>query len=81
MTDDKEVLVYSTPSCPYCKMAKDYLAKKNVAYKEVDVAADANAAKQMIELSGQMGVPQIVIGKNVIVGYDPDEIERALSTR
>ncbi|MFH0863078.1 MAG: glutaredoxin family protein [Candidatus Altiarchaeota archaeon] len=75
---DRKVLVYSTPACPYCRMAKDYLSRKSIAFKDIDIAADREKAKEMIELSGQMGVPQIVIGKNVIVGYDPDEIENAL---
>ena len=75
----KEVLVYSTPSCPYCRMTKDYLGKRNVKFRDIDVAADKDAAKAMIELSGQIGVPQIVIGNSVIVGYDPEEIEKALA--
>lgn len=78
MAFDGEVLVYGTPTCPYCRMAKDYLKGKNVRFREVDVSKDAKAAKDMIEASGQMGVPQIVIGGNIIVGYDPQEMDKAL---
>ena len=78
MAFDGEVLVYGTPTCPYCRMAKEYLKGKNVRFREVDVSKDAKAAKDMIEDSGQMGVPQIVRGGNIIVGYDPQEIDKAL---
>ncbi|MFH1056012.1 MAG: Uxx-star family glutaredoxin-like (seleno)protein [Candidatus Altiarchaeota archaeon] len=74
----EEIIVYSTPTCPYCRMAKEYLNGKNVKFREIDVAQDRKAAKEMIELSGQMGVPQIVIGEKVIVGFDRDEIDKAL---
>jgi glutaredoxin 3 len=75
---DREVTLFSTPTCPYCKLAKDYLVTKNVRFREVDVAADKSAAKAMIERSGQMGVPQIVIGDTIVVGFDPAEIDKAL---
>jgi glutaredoxin-like YruB-family protein len=78
MSEEKEVVLYSTPTCPYCKMAKDYLTGKNVKFKEIDVSADQKAAKEMIERSGQMGVPQIVVGDTIIVGYDSGEIDKAL---
>jgi len=78
MPEGKEVIVYSTPACPYCKMAKDYLTGKNVKFKEIDVSTDQKAAKEMIGRSGQMGVPQIVVGDVIIVGYDSDEIDKAL---
>jgi glutaredoxin 3 len=79
MMVEKEVKVYTTPSCPYCKMAKDYLSGKNVKFTEIDVSKDLKAAKEIIEKSGQMGVPQIVIGETIIVGYDADEINKALN--
>jgi len=72
------VVVYSTKTCPYCVMAKDYFKSKKISFKEIDVGADKNKAKEMIELSGQMGVPVIVIGKKVIVGFDKPAIDRAL---
>ena len=76
---EKEVKVYSTPFCPYCKMTKDYLTSKNVKFTDIDVSKDPKAAKEIIGKSGQMGVPQIVIGDTIIVGYDADEINKALN--
>ncbi|HLB50874.1 MAG TPA: glutaredoxin family protein [Patescibacteria group bacterium] len=68
------VTVYSTPTCPYCTMAKDYLKEHNIAYADIDVSQDHAAAESMIKKSGQMGVPVITIEKDgkedVIVGFD-----------
>ncbi len=72
------VLIYTTPSCPYCKMAKEYCKQKKIKYKEVNVASDKKAAQEMIKKSGQMGVPVIDINGKIIVGYDRHEIEKAL---
>lgn len=72
------ITIYSTPTCPYCKMAKDYLASKNIAYTEVDVAADAEKADEMIKKSGQMGVPVIDIDGTIIVGFDKPKMNAAL---
>jgi alkyl hydroperoxide reductase subunit F len=65
-----KVVVYSTQNCPYCRMAKAFLEKYKVPYESIDVGADQNAAKKMIELSGQRGVPVIVVDDEVIVGFD-----------
>jgi NADH-dependent peroxiredoxin subunit F len=65
-----KVTVYSTKNCPYCRMAKAFLEKYGVPYESVDVGADENAAKKMIELSGQRGVPVITVDNEVIVGFD-----------
>ena len=73
-----KVTVYSTPSCPFCKMAKEFLAKSGVDFQEVNVASDQKAAAEMIEKSGQMGVPVIEIGKKVIVGFDREAIAKEL---
>ena len=77
----KSVTIYSTPTCPYCKMAKEYMKENNVEYKEVDVAADEKAAEEMIEKSGQMGVPVIDIGGEIIVGFDREAIKKALDLK
>ncbi|RME55326.1 NrdH-redoxin [Candidatus Woesearchaeota archaeon] len=74
-----KVKIYSTPTCPYCNMAKDYFKEKNIEFEDVNVAADHDAAKEMIEKSGQTGVPVIVIDDKVIVGFDKQKIEEALS--
>lgn len=75
---DKKIIVYSTPTCPYCRMAKDYLTKNNITFVEKDVAEDREAAKEMIERTGQRGVPVIDIDGQIIVGFNQSEISRAL---
>jgi glutaredoxin-like YruB-family protein len=72
------VTVYSTPTCPYCKMAKAYLTENKVEFTDVDVAADDKAAEDMIQKSGQMGVPVLDINGKIIVGFDKDAIKEAL---
>ena len=74
-----EVTVYSTQNCPYCRLAKAFLDRNNVPYRSVDVGIDRKAAKEMVELSGQYGVPVIVAGDEVIIGFDTDRL-RALFT-
>ena len=68
------VTVYSTQNCPYCRMAKALLEKYGVPYDSIDVGADTEAAKKMIDLSGQRGVPVIVVGDEVIVGFDAQRL-------
>ena len=76
---DKNVVVYSTPTCPYCKRAKDYLSRKGVPFVEHNVAQDRDAAKEMIKKSGQMGVPVITIDGEVVVGFNQILLDRLLS--
>lgn len=74
-----KIKVYSTPTCPYCRMAKEYLDKKGFEFEEVDVAVDREAAQEMIRKSGQMGVPQIEINDKIIVGFDKEAIDKELA--
>lgn len=74
----KTVKVYSTPTCPYCVMLKEFLKKNNVAFSEFNVAEDRDALAEMIEKSGQIGVPQIVVGDTVIVGFDKEALKKTL---
>ncbi|KPJ85477.1 glutaredoxin [Parcubacteria bacterium SG8_24] len=76
----KTIIVYSTPTCPYCTMAKDFLKEQGVEFKDVDVSADRDAAREMIEKSGQMGVPVIDVEGQVIVGFDQEELKKALAS-
>ena len=76
---EHKVVVYSTPSCPFCIMAKEYLSEKGVDYKDVNVAADQVAAREMVEKSGQMGVPVIDIDNNIIVGFQPQVFDSLLT--
>lgn len=72
------VIIYSTPACVYCKMAKEFFAKNNVAYTEHNVAADTKAREEMVEKSQQLGVPVIDIDDNIIIGFDQRTIEKVL---
>jgi len=74
----KNITIYSTPSCHFCHMAKEFFKEKNITYTEYDVAGDAEKRKEMIEKSGQMGVPVIVIGDELIVGFDRPKITQLL---
>ncbi len=74
----KKVTVYSTPTCPYCKRAKDYLTQKGVAFTDYNVAEDREKAKEMINKSKQMGVPVIVVGDDVIVGFNQAKLDSLL---
>ncbi len=73
-----KVTIYSTPTCVYCKMAKEFFAKNNVAYEEHDVASDMKAREEMVNKSHQLGVPVIDIDHNIVIGFDQRTIERLL---
>lgn len=73
-----KVKVYSTKTCPWCDQVKDFLREKGVKFEEIDVGTDQKAAQEMIQKSGQMGVPQIEINGEIIVGFDQAKIEKAL---
>lgn len=73
------VTIYSTPDCPYCAMAKEYLAAKKVGYKDINVEADSQKAKEMVMMSGQGGVPVLVINGRLVVGFNRPLIDDALS--
>ncbi|HLD76379.1 MAG TPA: glutaredoxin domain-containing protein [Candidatus Norongarragalinales archaeon] len=79
MSAKHDVTIYSTPTCVYCRLAKDYFKQKGVDYKEIDVASDHAAAEQMVEKSGQLGVPVIDVDGKIIVGFDRPALEKALS--
>ncbi len=72
------ITVYSTPSCSYCRLAKDYLRKHNIPFTDYNVASDRAKADEMVRKSGQMGVPVLDINGRVLVGFNPAEIEKAI---
>lgn len=74
-----KVTNYSTPTCPYCVYAKDFFDERNVQYEDVDVSKDRERAIEMVQKSGQMGVPVIDINGSVVVGFRPDVFEALLS--
>tara|TARA_B100000745_G_scaffold300452_1_gene254529 strand:- start:2658 stop:2891 length:234 start_codon:yes stop_codon:yes gene_type:complete len=75
----KEVTIYSTPVCHFCHAAKEYFKEHNVEYTEHDVAADQEKRQEMIEMTGQMGVPVIRIGDDVVVGFDEAKVAELLA--
>lgn len=75
---DKTVTIYSTPTCHFCHMAKDFFTEKGVQFTDHNVATDLEKRKEMMEKSGQMGVPVITIGDELIVGFDQERIAAAL---
>ena len=75
----EKVVIYSTPSCVYCKMAKEFFQKHSIAYEEKDVASDLPAREEMIAKSGQMGVPVIRVGENtIIIGFNQSRLKQSL---
>ena len=82
-TADKKpkVIVYSTPSCPYCTSAKQFLKEHNIPYEDIDVRKEPDKAQEMIEKSGQMGVPVLDINGTIIVGFDKEAIKKALKLK
>jgi len=72
------VKVYSTPVCPWCHVAKQFLSDHKVAFEDINVADDEEQARAMMEKSGQMGVPVIEVGKEIIVGFDEARLRKAL---
>lgn len=77
----KKVQIYSTPTCSYCHMAKDFFNKNNVSYEDFNVATDMEKRKEMVEKSGQMGVPVILIDGELIVGFDKAKISGLLGVK
>ena len=75
---ENNVIIYSTPACHFCHAAKDYFNKNNVTFTEHDVAADADKRQEMIDLTGQMGVPVIRIGDDVVIGFDEPKVKELL---
>jgi len=76
--DSKKVVIYTTPTCGYCKMAKEFFTENNISYEEHDVVADEKARNEMMESSGQAGVPVITIGEEIVIGFDKDKISELL---
>jgi glutaredoxin 3 len=76
---DKKVVIYATPTCPNCKWTKEYLTEKGVQYTDLNVAGSKELIKEMIDKSGQMSVPVIVIDNQVVVGFNQGKIDKLLS--
>lgn len=74
----KPVAIYTTETCGYCKMAKEYFQKNNVEYQEFNVGTDLAKRQEMIEKSGQMGVPVITVGEDIVVGFNKQRLQEML---
>lgn len=75
---DKKVKIYSTPSCPYCIRVKQFLKENDVIFEDVDVSTNRDAAEEIVQRSGQMGVPVVDIDGEIIVGFDKEKIKQTL---
>lgn len=75
------IVVFTTPTCPWCQRVKQYLRSKGFQFREIDVARDQAAARDLVRMTGQMGVPVTLIGNRPIVGFDRPQIDRLLGIR
>ena len=73
-----KIKVYSTPICPWCKVAKDFFTSHNIDFEDIDVSIDQKAAEEMIKKSGQMGVPVIEIDDKIVIGFNKQILEEIL---
>lgn len=76
-----KITIYTTPTCIYCKMAKEFFSKNNISYEEKDVAADLQAREEMIAKSHQLGVPVIDIDGEIVIGFDEEAIKEILKVK
>lgn len=76
-----QVIIYSTPTCVYCKMAKEFFVKNNIEYKEFNVAEDTQAQQEMVQKSHQLGVPVIDINGEIFIGFDKAGLTKALGIK
>lgn len=75
------VKVYSTPNCPWCRMVKDFLNEHGIAFEDINVAVSRKAAREMIEKTGQRGVPVIDIEGKVVIGFDEKKLRELLNIK
>jgi len=74
----KDITIYSTPTCTFCVMAKEFFNANDIKYTEHNVAEDSEKREEMVEKSGQMGVPVIFIGDDMIIGFDEGKVKELL---
>ena len=74
----KQVSIYTTPTCTYCKASKEFFKENNVQYQEYNVATDLEKRKEMIEKSGQMGVPVIFVDNDMVIGFNKLKLQQLL---
>ncbi len=74
-------VIYTTPTCQFCKMAKAFFEEKGITYEEKNVVTDLQARQEMVDKSGQLGVPVIIIGNDVVVGFNKHTLEHLLEKK
>jgi len=77
----KKVIIYSTPTCHYCNLAKEFFKENKIAYESFDVQSDLAKRKEMIQKSGQMGVPVIYVDDQLVMGFDEDRLRSLLGVK
>ncbi len=77
-TTTKKVEIYSTPTCHFCHMAKEWLTEKNIPFVDYNVAENMDKRKEMVEMTGQLGVPVIKIEDNLMVGFNQEQMAKLL---
>ena len=77
----RKVRIFSTPSCPYCLTLKEYLKEHDINFEDLDVSQDKNALDELVEKSGQLGVPVVDIDGEIIVGFDKEKINQLLNIK
>ena len=76
-----KVIIYSTPTCPWCKLAKEFFKKHDIAFEDKNVAGDHATVEEMIKKSGQLGVPVIDIDGQIVIGFDQKKISQLLNLK
>ena len=77
----KEVKIYTTPSCVYCRMTKEFFKKNGVQFQEYNVAQDVSAREEMIQKTGQLGVPVTMIDGEIVIGFDQEKLSELLGVK
>ena len=77
----KEVKIFTTPSCVYCKMTKEFFKKNNIPYEEYNVAQDGKAREEMVQKSGQLGVLVTLVDGEIVVGFDQERLSKLLGVK
>ncbi|MDE2078812.1 MAG: NrdH-redoxin [Patescibacteria group bacterium] len=78
-TQQKTVAIYSTPTCHFCQMTKEFFKENNVSYEDFNVATNLEKRQEMFNITQQMGVPVIVIGDDVVIGFDKEKLSELLN--
>ena len=77
-SNEVQAIIYSTPVCHFCQAAKEFFKENNIIYEDINVAENAEERQKMIEMTGQMGVPVIRIGDDVVIGFDEGKVKELL---